>query len=104
MIVSPSELGNYKIVDTLETASEFAAMLTAADSQTPLPPGLARLSAREQELVTLVAKAGRTDAQVAGQLHNSVRIVRSHLDRIRDKSACRRRADLTRLAVRTGLV
>ena len=103
MIVSPSELGNYKIVDTLETASEFATMLTAADSQTPLPPGLARLSAREQELVNLVAN-GRTDAQVAGQLHISVRTVRSHLDRIRDKSACRRRADLTRLAVRTGLV
>jgi DNA-binding CsgD family transcriptional regulator len=78
-------------------------MLTAADSQTPLLPGLARLSAREPELVTLVAN-GRTDAQVAGQLHISVRTVRSHLDRIRDKSGCRRRADLTRLALRAGLV
>jgi DNA-binding CsgD family transcriptional regulator len=30
--------------------------------------------------------------------------VRSHLDRIRDKTGCRRRADLTRLALTAGLV
>jgi DNA-binding CsgD family transcriptional regulator len=89
---------------TLATAVEFAAMLTAPDSQAPPPPqGLAQLSARERELVTLVAQ-GRTDAQIAGQLYISVRTVRSHLDRIRDKSGCRRRADLTRLAVQAGLV
>ena len=89
---------------TLETAAEFAAMLTAPDSQAPqAPPGLAQLSAREQELVTLVAQ-GRTDAQIAGQLYISVSTVRSHLDRIRDKSGCRRRADLTRLALQAGLV
>jgi DNA-binding CsgD family transcriptional regulator len=62
-----------------------------------------RLSAREQELVTLVAH-GHTDAQIADQLFISVRTVRSHLDRIRDKSGCRRRADLTRLALQAGLV
>ncbi len=79
-------------------------MLTAPDSQVPqAPPGLAQLSAREQELVTLVAQ-GRTDAQIAGQLYISVRTVRSHLDRIRDKTGCRRRADLTRLALQAGLV
>jgi DNA-binding CsgD family transcriptional regulator len=33
-----------------------------------------------------------------------VRAVGSHLDRIRDKDGCRRRADLTRLALSTGLV
>jgi DNA-binding CsgD family transcriptional regulator len=53
---------------------------------------------RERELVTLVAQ-GRTDAQIAAQLYISVRTVRSHLDRIRDKTGCRRRADLTRLAL-----
>jgi DNA-binding CsgD family transcriptional regulator len=89
---------------TLATATEFASMLTAPDSQGPqVPPGLAQLSAREQELVTLVAQ-GSTDAQIAGQLYISVSTVRSHLDRIRDKTKCRRRADLTRLALRTGLV
>ena len=38
------------------------------------------------------------------QLYISVRTVRSHLDRIRDKTGCRRRADLTRLALSAGLV
>src|SRR5262249_22444348 len=89
---------------TLETAVEFAAMLTAADSQTSQPPpGLAQLSARERELVILVAQ-GRTDAQIAAQLFIGVSTVRSHLERIRDKTGCRRRADLTRLALQTGLV
>ena len=89
---------------TLATAAEFAALLAAAGPQQPqAPPGLPQLSAREQELVTLVAR-GSTDAQIAGQLYISVSTVRSHLDRIRDKSGCRRRADLTRLALQAGLV
>ena len=61
------------------------------------------LSARERELVMLVAQ-GRTDAQIAAQLYISILgTVRSHLDRIRDKTGCRRRADLTRLALASGL-
>jgi len=77
-------------------------MLTTSSSQAP-PPGTAHLSARERELVTLVAR-GRTDAQIAAQLYISVRTVHTHLDRIRDKTGCRRRADLTRLALSAGLV
>jgi DNA-binding CsgD family transcriptional regulator len=61
------------------------------------------LSARERELITLVAQ-GRTDAQIAAELYISVRTVGSHLDRIRDKTGCRRRADLTRHALSAGLV
>jgi DNA-binding CsgD family transcriptional regulator len=57
--------------------------------------GVPRLSARERELVTLVAH-GRTNAEIAAQLFISARAVGSHLDRIRDKTGCRRRADLTR--------
>ena len=53
--------------------------------------------------MTLVAR-GRTDAQIAAQLYISIRTVRSHLDRIRDKTGCRRRADLTRLALAEELV
>ena len=91
---------------TLETAAEFLLLLTETDLQAPtpgVPAGLRELSAREQELVTLVAQ-GHTDAQIAGQLYISVSTVRSHLDRIRDKTSCRRRADLTRLALQAGLV
>ena len=67
------------------------------------PAELGQLSARERELVTLIAQ-GRTDAQIAAQLCISVRTVGSHLDRIRDKTGCRRHADLTRLALQPGLV
>ena len=89
---------------SLATAAEYALMLTAPDSLRPLAPaGPGKLSARERELVTLVAQ-GRTDADIAGQLYISIRTVRSHLDRIRDKTGCRRRADLTRLALSEGLV
>jgi non-specific serine/threonine protein kinase len=89
---------------SLATAAEYALMLTATGPQPPAAtPGLEGLSPRERELVTLVAQ-GRTDAQIAGQLHISVRTVSSHLDRIRDKTGCRRRADLTRLALSAGLV
>ena len=89
---------------SLATAAEYALMLTAPGPQQPqAPPGPGKLSARERELVTLVAQ-GRTDAQIAAQLYISVRTVRSHLDRIRDKTGCRRRADLTRLALSAGLV
>jgi predicted ATPase/DNA-binding CsgD family transcriptional regulator len=89
---------------TLATAAEYATMLAAPDSWAPQTPcGLALLSAREQELVALVAQ-GRTNAQIAAQLYISASTVRSHLDRSRDKTGCRRRADLTRLALRAGLV
>jgi DNA-binding CsgD family transcriptional regulator len=77
-------------------------MLTAPAAQQAPPDGLAALSARERELVTLVAR-GRTDAQIAAELYISVSTVRTHLDRIRDKTGCRRRADLTRLALQTDL-
>jgi predicted ATPase/DNA-binding CsgD family transcriptional regulator len=89
----------------LETAAELLLLLTETGllaQAAASPAGLPELSAREQELVVLVAR-GRTDAQIAGQLYISVSTVRSHLDRIRDKTGCRRRADLTRLALRAGL-
>jgi DNA-binding CsgD family transcriptional regulator len=86
---------------TAATATEFAIMLTTV--QPPESSGAAQLSPRERELVTLVAQ-GRTNAQIASQLYISVRTVGSHLDRIRDKTGCRRRADLTRLALEAGLV
>jgi DNA-binding CsgD family transcriptional regulator/tetratricopeptide (TPR) repeat protein len=89
---------------SLATAAEYALILTDPGSPQhagTAPPG--KLSARERELATLVAQ-GLTDAQIAAQLFISIRTVRSHLDRIRDKTGCRRRADLTRLALAEGLV
>ena len=88
---------------SMATAAEYALLLTAPDPPSAGTAGLGKLSHREQELVTLVAR-GRTDAQIAAQLYISIRTVRSHLDRIRDKTGCRRRADLTRLALAAELV
>ena len=88
---------------SLATAAEYALMLTDLGPQQPRASGSGKLSARERELVTLVAQ-GRTDAQIAAQLYISIRTVRSHLDRIRDKTGCRRRADLTRLALAEELL
>ncbi len=91
-------------VMTLSIAAEYAALAAAGDAvEAAGAPGVPRLSAREEELVTLVAQ-GRTDAQIAEQLYISIRTVRSHLDRIRDKTGCRRRADLTRLALQAGFI
>ena len=87
----------------LATAAEYALLLTDPGPPQPAAPDPGTLSARERELVTLVAQ-GRTNAQIAAQLYISVRTVGSHLDRIRDKTGCRRRADLTRLALAAGLV
>ncbi len=50
------------------------------------------LSEREREIVALLA-GGATDAQIAERLFLSVNTVRSHLERIRDKTGARRRAE-----------
>jgi len=83
----------------VDATSTWVMLSTGAGCSAPV----GKLSGREQELVTLVAQ-GRTNAQIAAQLCISVRTVSSHLDRIRDKTGCRRRADLTRLALSAGLV
>jgi hypothetical protein len=87
---------------SLTTAAEYALMLTD-----PGPPrsasGVGELSARG----TGAGHPGRPGpAQCAdrAELYISVRTVGSHLDRIRDKTGCRRRADLTRLALSAHLV
>ena len=89
---------------TLPIAAEYAALLAADEAcKAAEAPGTPGLSAREREFVILVAQ-GRTDAQISEQLYISIHTVRSHLDRIRDKTGCRRRADLTRLALQASLV
>jgi non-specific serine/threonine protein kinase len=88
---------------SVATAAEYALMLADPGPPQSATPGQGRLSARERQLVALVAQ-GRSDAQIAAELYISIRTVRSHLDRIGDKTGCRRRVDLTRLALSTGLV
>ena len=60
------------------------------------------LSDREREIVALLA-GGATDAQIAERLFLSVNTVRSHLERIRDKTGARRRTELVRYAFQAGI-
>jgi DNA-binding CsgD family transcriptional regulator len=89
---------------TPAAAAEYVLLLVTEDPGEPAAePGLPHLIARERELLTLVAQ-GRTNAQIAAQLSLSVRTVSSRLDRIRARTGCQRRADLTRLALQADLV
>ncbi|MCO1576252.1 response regulator transcription factor [Crossiella sp. SN42] len=60
------------------------------------------LSVRERQVLALLA-AGERDQDIAEAMAISVRTVRSYLDRIRDKTGCRRRPELTRYAIEEGL-
>ena len=59
--------------------------------------GVHRLSRREREVIDLVAE-GLTDREIGEQLFISTSTVRSHLDRVSEKTGFRRRVDLIRLA------
>ena len=87
---------------SLATATEYALMLTdPSPPPSAAPSGAVKLSARERELVTLVAQ-GRSRQIAARPIQHPH--ISSHLDRIRDKTSCRRRPNLTRLALSAGLV
>src|SRR5262249_17670827 len=63
---------------TLGTAAQYALLLVSEQpGEAAGVAGVPRLSARERELVTLVAQ-GRTNAEIAAQLCISVRTVGSH--------------------------
>jgi predicted ATPase/class 3 adenylate cyclase/DNA-binding NarL/FixJ family response regulator len=64
------------------------------------PAGL--LSAREREIIALLA-GGASNAKIAETLFVTPNTVRTHLDRIRDKTAARNRAELTRYAIQAGI-
>ncbi|HVA06778.1 MAG TPA: FHA domain-containing protein [Acidimicrobiales bacterium] len=82
-------------------SAERDPMATIADTGSDVPLKTT-LSDREKEVLQLLYR-GSTDQQIAGALFISLSTVRSHLDRIRDKTGCRRRPELTRLAIELGL-
>jgi DNA-binding CsgD family transcriptional regulator len=88
---------------SLATLAEYALMLAAPAPQAAAAArGSGKLSARERELVILVARGTYRRPDRRRAVHQR-RTVHTHLDRIRDKTGCRRRADLTRLALQTRL-
>jgi pSer/pThr/pTyr-binding forkhead associated (FHA) protein len=63
---------------------------------------LAHLTERERDVLRLISE-GLTDRVIAERLFISANTVRSHLERVREKTGRRRRSELTRLAMELGL-
>jgi hypothetical protein len=78
-------------------------MLTEDPGPQQQTAGLSGLSARKRELVTRSRRAAPTPRSPRPAVHQRPHCVLAP-DRIRDKTGCRRRADLTQLALTAGLV
>ena len=75
-----------------------------ARTRSPRPrPGLDDLTAREREVVTLIA-SGLSNDEIAGRLYVSASTVKTHAGRAMTKLAARDRAQLVVAAYETGLV
>ena len=91
------------VTPTAEPDPGVTSPVTVPAAGQATPDGSADLlSEREREIVALLA-GGATDAQIAGRLFLSVNTVRSHLERIRDKTGARRRTELVRYALQAGI-
>jgi DNA-binding CsgD family transcriptional regulator len=87
---------------SIEQAVQYAlepTTLSISAGQTPPPAGL---SAREIEVLRLVA-AGRTSAEIAGTLFLSTRTINWHLGSIYRKLGLRSRSEATRFALEHGI-
>lgn len=78
---------------------EFARLARAAP---PQPDPVGRLSAREREVLTLLAR-GCSNKEIAQTLHVSVNTVRNHVRQILEKLGLRNRVEAAALAARQGL-
>jgi predicted ATPase/class 3 adenylate cyclase/DNA-binding CsgD family transcriptional regulator len=96
----------YQAGRALSQADAMARALSAArpdPEPAPAATGPAvPLSAREREIIALLA-GGASNATIAQTLFVTPNTVRTHLDRIRDKTGARNRAELTRYAIQAGI-
>jgi DNA-binding NarL/FixJ family response regulator len=77
--------------------------LDPEEAESPRPSGAARLSSREREVLTLLAR-GHTNQEIARLLFLSVKTIETYRARIADKLGLRSRADLVRYALEVGLL
>jgi predicted ATPase/class 3 adenylate cyclase/DNA-binding CsgD family transcriptional regulator len=84
--------------DPAPAPAEHVPAALGATADSPAVP----LSAREREIIALLA-GGASNAKIAETLFVTPNTVRTHLDRIRDKTGARNRAELTRYAIQAGI-
>jgi DNA-binding NarL/FixJ family response regulator len=81
----------------------IAHFIKQPDPLRPPPDALAELTARECEVLTLIA-AGMSNTEIAGRLIMSVPTAKTHVSRILAKLGARDRAQLVVMAYQSGLV
>ena len=82
------------------TARLLAAFSATGSGDAPVQP-IEPLTDREEEVLTTVAR-GRTNAEVADELHISLSTVKSHLASLMTKLAARNRVEIAMWAYETG--
>ncbi|MFD8774900.1 response regulator [Streptomyces sp. NPDC059916] len=85
------------------TARLIARVLRAPVEPGPVPPGLAALTDRERQVLTLVAR-GLTNTEAAEVLGLSPLTAKTHVSRIMGKLGARDRAQLVIVAYESGLI
>lgn len=85
---------------TKRLIAEFAAR---AEPQGPVEEALTQLTPREREVLGLVAK-GRSNTEIADELHMSVATAKTHVGRLLSKLAARDRAQLVVIAYESKAV
>jgi DNA-binding NarL/FixJ family response regulator len=84
---------------TRQLIAEFASTTRSL----PAPPGLSELTAREREVVSLIA-SGLSNDEIASKLYVSASTVKTHVARALMKLGARDRAQLVVFAYESGLV
>ena len=82
------------------TVRLLATFADADDGPAPAPP-LAPLTAREEEVLRTVAR-GRTNAEIADDLHISLSTVKTHLASLMQKIGARNRVEIAMWAYESG--
>ncbi|MEU5767190.1 response regulator transcription factor [Streptomyces asoensis] len=90
----------HEVLTAIRTVGSGRSYVSAPASE--LVENSPRFTDREQDILRLLAN-GSTDHEIAAELGISKHTVHSHLDRIGEKTGCRRRPDLTRIALENGL-
>ena len=91
------------LLSPMATRSLITRFLATPDAgEGPAPEMLGSLTPREREMVTLVAE-GKSDDEIAKELHLSPLTVRTHVQRAKMKMDARSRAQLVAIAYQVGL-